>query len=47
MPKKAIDKEALLATTLDAHNTQKFSSLRKAADYYRVSYSKLRGRKNG
>jgi hypothetical protein len=47
MPKKAINEEALLATALDAYNTQKFSSLRKAADHYRVPYSKLRGRKNG
>jgi hypothetical protein len=47
MPKKAINEEALLATALDAYNAQKFSSLRKAADHYRVSYSKLRGRKNG
>jgi hypothetical protein len=46
MPKKAINKEALLDTILDAYYTQKFLSLRKVADYYRVSYSKLRGRKN-
>jgi hypothetical protein len=47
MPKKARDEEGLLAKALHAYNSQEFSSLRKAADYYRVSYSKLRGRKNG
>jgi hypothetical protein len=47
MPKKAHDEEALLAKALDAYESQEFSSLRKAADHYRVSYSKLRGRKNG
>jgi hypothetical protein len=47
MPKKAPNEEALLADALDAYNKQEFSSLRKAADHYRVSYSKLRGRKNG
>ena len=47
MPKKARDEEDLLAKALDAYNTREFSSLRKAADHYRVSYSKLRGRKNG
>ena len=47
MPKKARDEEDLLAKALDDYNTQKFSSLRKAADYHRVSYSKLRGRKIG
>ena len=46
MPKKARDKEGLLAKALDAYNSSEFSSLRKAADYYRLSYSKLRGRKN-
>ncbi|KAJ5835855.1 hypothetical protein N7447_001881, partial [Penicillium robsamsonii] len=30
----------------EAYEAQKFSSLRTAADHYRVSYSKLRGRKN-
>jgi hypothetical protein len=47
MPKKAYDEEGLLAKALDAYDSQEFSSLRKAADHYRVSYSKLRGRKNG
>jgi hypothetical protein len=47
MPKKAYDEESLLAKALDAYDSQEFSSLRKAADHYRVSYSKLRGRKNG
>jgi hypothetical protein len=37
----------LLAKALHAYNTREFSSLRKAADHYLVSYSKLRGRKNG
>jgi hypothetical protein len=45
--KKALDEEALLAKALEAYETQKLSSLRKAAGHYRVSYSKLRGRKNG
>jgi hypothetical protein len=47
MPKKPRDEEDLLAKTLHAYTTREFSSLRKAADHYRVSYSKLRGRKNG
>jgi hypothetical protein len=47
MPKKAPNEEALLADALDAYNKQEFSSLRKAADYYRMSYSKLCSRKNG
>jgi hypothetical protein len=47
MPKKARNEEAILAEALDAYNQQKFSSIRKAADHYRVSYAKLRGRKNG
>jgi hypothetical protein len=47
MPKKPRDEEDLLAKALHAYNTREFSSLRKAADHYRVSYSKLRGRKNG
>jgi hypothetical protein len=47
MPKKARDKEGLVAKALDAYNSQEFSSLRKAADHYPVYYSKLRGRKNG
>jgi hypothetical protein len=47
MTKKAYDEEGLLAKVLDAYKSQEFSSLRKAADHYRVSYSKLRGRKNG
>jgi hypothetical protein len=47
MPKKRQNEEDLLAKALHAYNTREFSSLRKAADHYRVSYSKLRGRKNG
>ena len=47
IPKKAYDEEALLAKVLEAYNSREFLSLRKATDYYRVSYSKLRGRKNG
>jgi hypothetical protein len=47
MPKKARNEEDLLAKALHAYTTREFSSLRKAADHYRVSYSKLRGRKNG
>jgi hypothetical protein len=47
MPKKRQNEEELLAQALYAYNTREFSSLRKAADHYRVSYSKLRGRKNG
>jgi hypothetical protein len=47
MPKKRSDEEDLLAKALHAYNTREFSSLRKAADHYRVSYSKLRGRKKG
>jgi hypothetical protein len=47
MPKKAPNKEEMLAKALDAYNTREFLSLRKAIDYYRVSYSKLRGRKIG
>ena len=47
MPKKARDKEGLLAKVLDAYNSREFLSLRKATDYYRVSYSKLYSRKNG
>jgi hypothetical protein len=46
MPKKRSDEEDLLAKVY-AYNTREFSSLRKAADHYRVSYSKLRGRKKG
>jgi hypothetical protein len=46
MPKKAHDDEALLAKVLDTYDSQEFSSLRKAVDHYRVSYSNLRGRKN-
>lgn len=46
-PKKPHDEETLLAKALEAYETQKLSSLRKAADHYRVSYSKLRGCKTG
>jgi hypothetical protein len=47
MPKNAHDEEALLAKVLDTYDSQELSSLRKAVDHYRVSYSNLRGRKNG
>jgi hypothetical protein len=47
MPKKAPNEEEMLAKALHAYNTREFSSLRKAADHYRVSYSKLRGCKIG
>jgi hypothetical protein len=47
IPKKPRDEEDMLAKALHAYDAREFSSLRKAADHYRVSYSKLRGRKNG
>ncbi|KAJ5544036.1 hypothetical protein N7494_005315 [Penicillium frequentans] len=47
MPQKAPNEEDLLRIALAAYNDKKFSSLRKAADHYHVSYSNLRGRKNG
>jgi hypothetical protein len=47
MPKKPRDKDDLLTKALYTYTTRETLSLRKATDYYRVSYSKLRGRKNG
>ena len=47
MPKKRSDEEDLLAKALHAYKPREFLSLRTAADQYRVSYSKLRGRKKG
>jgi hypothetical protein len=47
MPEKAQNEEDILDEALEAYNKQNFSSLRKAADHYRVSYAKLRGRRNG